>query len=485
LPEGTVVDVWRLEEAEFEVERTGNLLEGIEPRCSPEFSTWLLVERARAAGLIEERIRQHTIQALSAGDHRRAIQLAELGARHGPLDESAHILLVRSLTLAGRYKAALDHIEATESTFLAELGEKPSAALRSAARRTISSPPGGVSPEAVVNSLMESGLAALSAGAADAGIDCLRRAVADAERLKDRQLSAKAMLELGIALVHSVRGYDDEGAILLRQSIELAQQCGSATIASAGFRELGYVEALAGRRPAAAVHLAKAVELAEDGDNLAGIHAVMGFNLVDWGKVDEGLEHYNISLEYARGTRNRRREIWSLGLGGWGMLAADRLGDADLWLTNCLTLIEDQRWIAFRPWPISVLCESKIRQKNDPKALRPELENAFALSCQLGDPCWEAAVARAVALSYAATDDLSRAMDWLVEARKRCVRETDKFAALLVTILADQVEVSLRQGQSAQADTMARELVSLAARAHMDTHIIRAAELIGKHARGK
>lgn len=480
LPADTFVDIWALENGEVDSDGIGNLLEGIEPRCSAEFSTWLLVAREHTASLIEEKLRQQTIQALSIGDYQRAIRLAELGSRRRPFDESSHILLVKSLTLAGRHKAAMNHIDATENTFLAELGEKPSPALRSAARLTIASPPGGVSREAVITSLLESGLAALSAGAADAGIDCLRRAVANAQKLKDHHLTAKAMLELGIALVHAVRGYDDEGAILLRQSTELARRCGSAVIAATGFRELGYVDALAGRRPAAAAHLAEALELAEDGDNLAGIHAVMGFNLVDWGKINDGLAHYNLSLEYARSAQNRRREIWSLGLGGWGMLAADRLGEADQWLTSCLALIEDQRWIAFRPWPVAVLSESKLRQQRDAKALRPDLENAFALSCQLGDPCWEAAVARALALSYAATDDLPRALEWLIEARKRCVRDTDKFAALLVTILADQAAIHLKLGQAAEADIIARELVAMAARAHMDSHVARAAELVGR-----
>src|SRR5205085_9115644 len=129
-----------------------------------------------------------------------------------PFNESAHVLLVKSLALSGRYDAALEHVGATEAVFLAELGERPSAALRSAARRTISSAPGGISPEAFINSLLQSGLAALSAGAADAGIDCLRRAVGDAEKIKDGHLLARATFELGTALVHSVRGYDDEGS---------------------------------------------------------------------------------------------------------------------------------------------------------------------------------------------------------------------------------------------------------------------------------
>lgn len=252
-PADIEVDVLRLDRDDFNVEEAGQLLGGIEPRCSPEFSTWLLVERGHISGMVEARIRLETMRAISIEDYDRAIRLAELGVRGDSFNESVHILLVKSLALSGRYDAALAHVEATEGIFLAELGEKPSIALRSAARRTISSPPGGISPEAFVNSLMQSGLAALSVGAADAGIDCLRRAaVNDAEKIKDRHLQARATLELGTALVHSVRGYDDEGAILLRQCTELARQSGSANIAASGFRELGYVEALAGRRPAAA-----------------------------------------------------------------------------------------------------------------------------------------------------------------------------------------------------------------------------------------
>lgn len=474
------IDVWRLDRDDFDVEKAGQLLGDIEPRCSSEFSTWLLVERARIAGIVEARIRRETIRAIAVEDHVRAVRLAELGVRRDPFNESAHVLLVKSLALAGRYEAALQHVEATEAVFLAELGEKPSLALRSAARRTISSPPGGISPEAFVNSLMQSGLAALSAGAADAGIDCLRRAVNDAEKVKDRHLLARATFELGTALVHAVRGYDDEGSVLLRQCTELARQSGSARIASAGFRELGYVEALAGRRPAAAAYLSTATELAEEGDNLAGIHAITGFNLVDWGRTGEGLEHYALSLDHARTAGNRRREIWSLGLGAWGLAAADRLEEADAWLENCLALVEEQRWIAFRPWPVAVLSEVRLRKGHDPQNLRPLLEESFALSCQLVDPCWEAAVARVLALTYAATGDFSRAMDWLGEALKRCVRDTDGFTALHVEILATQAEISLEQGHSALAEATAREWVSLAARTHMNGHIARAVAFIGR-----
>ncbi len=472
------IDVLQLSDDHYDVEASGPLLGTQEPRSSPEFATWLLVERAHLAGIVESRIRQDTIRAISVGDHERAVRLAELGARQNPFDERSHVLLVKSLVLAGRYAAATDHVTATETVFFAELGERPSAALRSAARRTVSAPPSGISQEAFVGSMIQAGLAALSAGASDAGIDCLRRAASDAEKIKGGPLYARAMLELGTALVHAVRGYDDEGAVILLQSTELARVSGDSDIASAGFRELGYVEALAGRRPAAARYLSQALDLAQDRNDLAGIHAVIGFNLVDWGRVNQGLEHFEFSLEHARFAGNRRREIWTLGLGGWGMLAADRFTDADRWLEDCLTLVDAQRWIAFRPWPVAVRAESTLRQKKPTVGLRTELEQAFALSCQVQDPCWEAAVARTLALTYAADRDHEKAMNWLSEASRRCARDTDGYAALKVAILADQADLSRKQGRTDTADTFGREWVSLAARTHMDTQVERATAFI-------
>jgi hypothetical protein len=78
-------------------------------------------------------------------------------------------------------------------------------------------------------------------------------------------------------------------------------------------------------------------------------------------------------------------------------------------------------------------------------------------------------------------DDFTSAFHWITQARERCVRETDAYVALLVAILASHAEFSLKAGQSAQADAIVRELLSLAARAHMDTYVQRAVELINNN----
>ncbi len=479
-PDDINVDLWSLDREDFDIETAGPLLGNIEPRCSPEFSTWLLVERERINALLEARLRQETIREVSVENYDRAIRLAELAVRRSPYDERAHVLLVKSLAMAGRHAAAEQHAANTEQMFLSELGERPSSALRSAARRTISAPPSGISQEAFISTLIQSGVAALAAGALGAGVDCLRRATAEAENLKGGPLFARATLELGIAFVHSVCGQDDEGSVLLFRSIELARAAGEPSIAAAAYRELGYVEARAGRRPTAAQYLSEALNLAWDQNDLAGIHAVTGFNLVDWGRAEQGIEHYLHSLEHARSAGNRRREIWSLGLGAWGMMAAGRQKDADQWLDECLKLVDEQNWIAFRPWPVALQGESRLCQGRPPGGVRPDLEQAFALSCQLEDPCWEGAVARTMALTYADENDFGTAMEWLTEGRRRCARETDCYMGLYVEILADLSETARQQGRTELADSFSREWVSQAARTHMDTHVARAAAFIGQ-----
>jgi DNA-binding SARP family transcriptional activator len=478
LPPDCDVDLARVDRHDFDIEQAGLLLEGMDSRAGPEFATWLLVERSRLASLVESRIRQETLQALATAEPDRAIRLAGLGVRRSPFDEGAHVLLVKSLAMAGRDEAALDHVAATEALFSTELGERPSPALRSAARRLISSPPLGISRTAFVGSLMAAGLAALSAGASDAGIDCLRRAAQDGGALGDPHLECKALLELGAALVHAVRGHAEEGSIFLRQSVELAGARGYSDIAATALRELGFVEAKAGRRPAAADSLSQALALAGEGESLAGIHAVTAMNLADWGRAGEGLEHVALAIDHARSSGNSRREIFALSIGARTLISIGRLEEARIWLNACIAMVEEQRWLAFRPWPVALLGEVQICQAQSAASGRSTLEEAFALSCQLGDSCWEGAVARVLALSLIAEGERPLAAEWLAEAHRRCTRYSDKYVAIEVEILANQTENSQALGQSDQADAFARSWLVLAARSHMDGHVERAAHFL-------
>jgi DNA-binding SARP family transcriptional activator len=481
LPAWITVDVLALADGIVDAAAAGEFLEGIDTPCGPEFSMWLLVTRQQVAARVDTLLREQAITALGAGDTDTAIRLAQRCVQRAPFDESGHVLLVKSLMAAGHNQAALAHIHATEESFRHELDSEPSPALRSAARQHVADPPPGVPPAAVASTLIESGRAALAAGAVDAGVDCLRHAGAQAEAAGDDALLGRCLYELGTALVHAVRGFDDEGAILLEQAVQLARGAGDIATAVSALRERGYADALAGRRPEAERHLSAALDLA-DGDTrlLAGIHAIAGFNLCDWGRYEQGFERYEEALDASRSTGERRREAWTLGLGGWALLLAGRASDAIAWLNDSLALADELHWRAFEPWPLAALAEVHLAALHEAPDGPSELERCFAMSCQLDDPCWEGASGRVLALYHARRGDNASALRWIEEARSRCVRKTDIWAGMLGTILLTDAELRFEAGDLPGADAAARDLVAFAARTHLDALLPRGVAILSE-----
>jgi DNA-binding SARP family transcriptional activator len=474
------VDVHELWAGSFDARYAGDLLEGIDPRCGSEFSTWLLVARQQVAARITAVLRDEIICAISRRECDRALRMAEALARRSPFDEGAQVLLVKSLVLSGDVDRALDHVVAVEQSFRSELGCDPSPALRSAARARVADPPPGVSAATLATTLLSSGRAALSAGAIDAGLDCLRRAGAQAEMAGDDPVLAQCLLELGSALVHSVRGFDDEGSVLLEQAACIAQEVDDHPTAVAALRERGYADALAGRRLEAQRHLDHAGVVADGDDALqAGIRAVAAFNLSDWGRHDEAIAAYGEAIEAARRAGDRRREAWALGLGGWTMHLAGRGRESTGWLTASLDLVHDLRWASFEPWPVTVLAEATLSTSRGDET-GPEFERWFATSCELDDPCWEGASGRVLALHHARRQDRDLALRWIVEARTRCERKSDSWTGLLGEILLTEAEIRADCGDLSSAGSAARQAIALAARAQLDGLLPRALVVLSR-----
>jgi hypothetical protein len=107
-----------------------------------------------------------------------------------------------------------------------------------------------------------------------------------------------------------------------------------------------------------------------------------------------------------------------------------------------------------------------------------ELERCFAVSCELEDPCWEGASGRVLALHHASVGDLDTALDWIVQARSRAVRKSDTWVAMIAEILLVETEIRRAVGDDSGADAAARELVGVAARAHLDELLVRAVPLL-------
>lgn len=473
LGQEAAVDVRQLDPAAL-LELGGELLEGVHVSASPEFESWLVVERYRVSGMVEGRLRQAALALLAAGRAGEAIAYASRAVARNPLEEGNHELLVRSLAVAGDRTAALHQLAVGEDVIRRELGMEASPALREAATSERGSAMvAPLSGRAAAASQLEAGKAAIVAGAVDAGLQCLRRAVSEAARCGDVALQARALAALGGALVHAIRGRDEEGAVVLHEAILLADQAGDRSTSVLSHRELGLVEVWAGRRENAEAWLAKAQALADTDEELAAICGVRGMSASDLGDYPAALAHLEESVERAARCADHRQLAWSLSIMARAHLLRDERSQAAGALARCLELVRLQRWVAFLPWPQALRAELDL-VAGDVQSATDRFEQAWALACQIDDPCWEGMAARGLGLLSAGRGDNAAANGWLHEAAVRCNRVTDRYQWIHGYVLDAAVGTAMEQGDHERAGQLASSLSSLAARCDMRELVVRA-----------
>jgi DNA-binding SARP family transcriptional activator len=441
------LDVWALRDGSLPAaEISGMLLDGVEPRNCPSFSIWLMMARARLQARSMEELRQAVLRMLAAGDAEAAVTVAGRAAVSDPLDEGAQELFLRALVASGHAARATVHLALCEATFASE-GLVPSPALRAAAVVPAAAPRTGLRASVVAKSLLRAGTAALDAGSADAGIETLRRAAEEAERASDAALQAEVLQTLGTALVHSVRGFDGEGAVVLHRALEIARTAGHSQVIAELLRELAFVDVQAGRHALATRALEEATASAGSADNAvltAGILAMRGMNEADQGRHDVAASLLAESARLAAADGRPRQEAWSTGVMARSFLLAGQpdsaLAAADLSIGIC----ERERWNAFLPWPQALRAHCLAAAGACDQA-REEAEQAFALACQLGDPCWEGIAGRALALLALQAGDGAAATEWITDARRRCDRVSDRYVWVSGFVGLAQLEIAASQ----------------------------------------
>ncbi|MDN4481254.1 bacterial transcriptional activator domain-containing protein [Demequina muriae] len=464
----------------------GRLLEGVEVRDSAAFDTWLLIERERVDAKISSGIHEATIQALANGDAERAIDLARALISRDELDEGPHVLLVSALAAAGRYEAAAQQAEASAAMLLRELGVSPSASLRNAARPPPRRLAVSISPQATIATMRASGLAALSAGVPDAGIERLRAAAAAADEAGDPAVTSECLLELGTALVHGAHCNDDEGAVVLGSALAVALDAGHDAVASRALAELAYVDVLAGRRVPARTHLESAREIAaNDRGLLATVASIEASDLHDQGHLGAALERFEESLAHSQATGKVRREAWAWGVGARTQYWLGDYAAAERWSRQALELVEVERWAAFRPWVESCVAHAELALGCDPAAVRAGLESTFALARELSDACYQGASAKAMALACDALGDRDGARAWLRTAAAACARETDAYVWVRADVALATAELALTWGDRALALEQAEEVRTIAVRCCMDGMLARASMVLDRVAPGR
>jgi DNA-binding SARP family transcriptional activator len=456
------------------IQPRGDLLDGAVPTGCAEFEAWLLVARHRVSAAAEARLREAAIALLAGGRPGEAMAYASGAVARNPHDEGNHELLVRSLAMSGDRAGALRQVAACEDILRRDLGVAASPALREAA--TGGANPAMVAPlsgRAAAVSQLEAGRAAIVAGAVDAGLECLRRAVTEARRCGDIALQGRALGALGSALVHAVRGGDNEGAIVLHMAIEVATRAGDRSAAVTAHRELGFVEVQAGRRDTADDWLARAEAMAETDQEHAAILGVRGMSASDRADYPAALDHFGASVERAGRCADHRQQAWSLTLLARAHLLRDERHQTAAALASALELVQRERWMAFLPLPQALRAELDLHD-GDVDGAADGFERAWTLACQVGDPCWEGIAARGIGLLHAGRGDNVAATGWFTEASVRASRLPDRYQWVHGYVLDAAITSALDRGDENGARPLVASLASLAARCDLRELVVRA-----------
>jgi tetratricopeptide (TPR) repeat protein len=320
--------------------------------------------------------------------------------------------------------------------------------------------------------MLEAGQAAITAGATEAGITSLREACAEAARCRDPALRAETLTALGIALVHSVRGWDEEGAASLHRALVLADEAGARQIAATAHRELGWIGVVAGRREQSRSHLERAAELAEGEDEIAAVLGVRGMHSSDTAEYQSAIETLQESLERAAAAGDRRQTAFSGTVLARAQLLRGELDEAERRADAAIEDARSERWLAFIPWPETLRAEVD-RMRGLDEAAEERFQHAFTLACEIQDPCWEAFAARGIGLIAASSGNPQAAGRWLEEARTRCTRWPDRYEWAHAWVLDAAAGLAVER-EDARAQDLAGRLEETASRATLRELVARA-----------
>lgn len=477
LPVGAMVDAdvvmrgsWR--QALDLPDLAGELLAGQSIRGSHAFDVWLTAERRRLAAASEAILHEAALGLMASGDIAAAIDAAVRAVSLNPMDESTQALLIRLYRQAGDVAAARAAYDAARHVLMVELGVEPGADIEAAWHGPVTdsrSAPGRASVEA----LIEAGAAALDAGAADSGLVSLRTAVALADESSAVDLQVTSRVVLAEALIHSVRGRDEEGVATLHAADRMASASGDDGATARIRTELGYVDFLRARYDRAVHWLSDALIRAGTDDQIVGAaRAYLGSVESDRAEYPSARVYLEESIACAQRAGQSRREAYAASMVGRIYLLRGEYAAAVAQLHDATRLCEQGRWLSLLPWPQALLGEALLAT-GDVEAAAEVLEQAFARACHLADPCWEGTAARALALVSEARGEVEAAFDGLEDARVRSRRAGDPYVWLDAYILDAMATIGIRHGHPRAAEWVS-QLQSLAERTDMRELRVRA-----------
>jgi DNA-binding SARP family transcriptional activator len=445
------------------------LLEGVNVTASPAFEAWLLAERRHLQQQTESVLHEAALARLAAGQGDAAIDLAARLVAMNPFEEIFQETLIRSHAATGDREGAARQLAACVELFRRELGVEPGPAVYAAAEATgISATVTAVTGRAAAQAQLDAGEAAIGAGALDAGLECLRRAAAEAHACGDLELKARALLALGNALAHAARGRDEEAAAALHETIAIAERLDREDLIAKAHQELAYIDILRARFARALARLDAAETL--DGHDRWFVHVGRGASAYQMGRYGEALGYLREALELVENDPRGRGTV--LGEIGAVHVIRQEADDAVRVFSEALELARGTSWNVFVPYPEAMLALVELG-RGDVETARERLEHAFALGCQIRDCCWEGISAAGLALVEEAKGNVPGAFDRFEDATRRSVREPDAWLWGHAFALDLKCAFGIRNGLE-QSRAWVADLEALASRAMMREFLARA-----------
>lgn len=487
LSEDAYVDVHVLQRAPWpEASRVPGLgrelLEGMSFASAPAFEAWLLNERRHQKATSEAVLREAALFRLSAGDGPAAVDLALRLLSLEPLDEMHHALLIRAHRAAGDEAAAEQHREACTELLRRELGVEPGPLIANLPAAEPASPHLVHGPDrASASALLESGAAALRAGALDRGIETLEAAVSAARRGGDVALEARARFAMGSALMHSGRNRYEEASLVLHDVIRLSHQLNDHMLRAASLRELAWAELLAARYARIQPLLDEACGLADgDPSELSAITFVRGMALTEVSRYGDSIAELRRSTELAKQAGDMQRAGLSLSMLGKAMVLRRETEPARTTLTEALEVFRANGWTWLVAWPEAYLAELElVHGKTD--TAESLFEHAFTLARETGDPCFTSKSEAGLGLVAAARGDHTEAIGRLTGARHRLI-DTPDHTWTLGTVIDALASVAIAAGMP-EAAVWVDELEDVSGKAGMRELLVRA--YLHRHALGQ
>jgi DNA-binding SARP family transcriptional activator len=421
---------------------SGELLEGFSFDDSPEFETWLALQRARVASAWLGALRW-TAALLARTDPQRSLALIERALVVEPFDDGLHELAVDVMVGSGNREGAAAHVQRVDRRYREELGVPAPETLRRPLDRPAAPDAGPlVRLDIAARAMLDTARARLEAGDYEGALTAARRSAADAAGSGDRLLEARALTAVAKTLIHTLKGRDPEAMGLLTRALHLASELGDPATVSDVEGELGFVAFLDAAYGAAEASMSRAMAAAREvPDPVREARATIYLGLsrsdrCDYEAARGDLEH---AIELLGETPERGLQAYAMaGLSRALLKIGDRDGARRAGLAAEAQAVEVGA-LSFLPWTIVHAGEAALLDGERDWA-EESFGRAFTMGCEIGDPCWESLSMRGLGLIAVRDGDEERAAGMFEDALGRATRLIDAYRWSEAVILTDLAE---------------------------------------------